>query len=114
MSYLSSISLADKVLHNHRRAASKDPSLLPPSGEPVRAEPLGDKVAFISPTAAGQPVVYVAPLAYRMLRATPAEIATLNGRVAPTITIEKALDDLLNAAAAVEQRVHAITNIAAE
>jgi hypothetical protein len=116
MTSLSSISLTDKVLHNHRRAASKDPTLSPPSGGPVRAEPLGDKVALISPTTNGQPVVYVAPLSYRLVRATPAEIIKLNGKAAlsPADRMQKALDDLLNAAAAVEQRVIAITRIVAE
>jgi hypothetical protein len=111
MSALSYSSLASKVVHNHKRTAAKHPGeVSPPSGGPVTAVLLGGKVAFVSPSANGAaPVVYVAPISYRMLQASAAEIAALNGRVAefkiappPRPDLKQAIGVVLDALAKAE------------
>jgi hypothetical protein len=93
--------IRERVLANHHRVASKDPGVGLPTGE-IRTEIVCDKVALISVSNVGPPVVYTAPLAYRMMPATAGEIAKLNGAAAPVDPFAMMLD----AMALLEEQIH--------
>jgi hypothetical protein len=110
-------SIAARVKNNHYRIATKNPDISPASGEPIKAEIYGDKIAFVSPTIAGEPLVFIQPLPHvRMAQATLGDLAKLNGRIAPTLPdrFQKAVDELLTVLARAEHLVARADKLAAE